>query len=205
MWVEDVLTPSGPESPAVYWFRRGVAIVVVILLLWVLWPSGGGDNKGKTGATGSTGTPGSSASPTPTTTTPTNTSNNAACTLNDVSISADADGSDYTAGQVPKVTISIRNITSGATAHACILQTSDRYLTITSGSDLWFSSKACQTAPSQPVTVEVGKTVTSSYTWNRKRQAKDCTTGGEATIGTYLAKAHLGSKETQGAVIRLVG
>lgn len=212
MWLDDLVAPNGPQSPAVYWFRRGVLLLAVILFLWVLWPSGGGDNKTKTGSTGTGTTPSTSSSPSTigstggtgttggTGSTP---SNNAACGLADIAMSADASKGEYAAGESPVITITIKNITSGATAHTCVLQTSDRYLTISSGNDLWFSSKACVTAPSPSVTIAPNQSVTSTYTWNRKRQAKDCTVGDAATEGTYLAKAHLGTKETQGAVIRL--
>lgn len=197
MWFDDLLAPNGPQAPAVYWFRRAGLLVVVFFLLWLIWPSGGGSSPKKPAAhtpiTTLPSSPGTASSPAASTA--------GTCQANDLALSADADNSDYTAGKTPTITISIRN--NGASP--CTLPTAQRYLTITSGTDLWYSSQACQTGTQVPVSIGAGQTVTSSYVWNRKRQAKDCTVGGAAPDGTYLAKAHFGSKETQGAVIRLHG
>lgn len=202
MWLDDLIAPSGSHPASVYWFRRVVLLVGVIIFFWIILSlGGGGGDKTSTGST--TNHPSSSPSPTHTTSTSSagsgSTGGLAACNQSDLAFSADAAKTDYASNEYPKITISIKNNGSAS----CKFDTDQRYLTIMSGNDLWFSSKACQTAPNPTINIGSQQTVEQSYTWGRKRQATDCSVGGSAVPGTYLAQAHLGDKASPGEVIVL--
>lgn len=198
MRLEEIATPVGPEPVGVYWRRRLVAVGLVILMLFVITRCTGGGSKKKASNSKPTVTTSSSPSARATTQPPTTTTI-AACQTNDLKVSADADGADYSASQNPKVTISITNNGS----QSCLLDTSKRSLTISSGGDLWYSSAACPSGTQDKPTLAAKQVVKSSYTWNRKRLATSCTPGETAPTGTYLAQAHYDTIVTPGAVIRL--
>lgn len=191
MRLEEIAYPVGSEPLAVYWRRRAIALLVLVILLYVIWPSSHPKKAGTPKPAVKTTT-----SPSPA---PAAVLAGVACQPTDVTVSADADGSDYPAGTTPKIVISITN-TSG---HACNIDTSQRYLTISSGTDLWWSSRACPSGTQPKVSLAAAGVLKSSYTWGRKRQATSCAIGGEAPAATYLAQAHLGGIVTPGAVLRL--
>jgi hypothetical protein len=197
MWLDDLFAPSGPHPASVYWVRRSALLLAVIIFFTVVFSLGGGHKKNPP-TTGSN-SPTTSTSPSLRATTPsTTTTGLAACDPQNLAVSADADSSSYAAGVLPHITLAVKN--NGA---ACKLDTSQRYLTIMSGNDLWFSSKACPSGSTPTLNVGAGETVSSTYTWNRKRQATSCAIGAAAVPGTYLAQAHYSTLQSPGAVIRL--
>ena len=191
MRLEEIAYPVGPEPGAVYWRRRAIALLVIVILLYVIWPSG---HKKKPGTPKPTVKTSTSPSPSPAVALA-----SVACQSSDVTVSADADGGDYPAGTTPKIVITITN----RSGHACNIDTSQRYLTISSGTDLWWSSRACPAGAQPKVALAAAGVLKSTYTWNRKRQAVSCAIGATAPGGTYLAQAHLGGIVTQGAVVHL--
>ena len=196
MRLEEIATPVGPEPVVVYWRRRLVAIGLLIVLLFVVSRcAGGGGKKKNTGSTKGTVTTSPSASPKATTPT----ASSVPCQTSDLTVSADADGADYGPGATPKIAITIKNVSG----HACMLDTSKRFLTISSGGDLWWSSAACPSGAQPAVSLSAQQQVKSSYTWDRRRLRTGCTPGDLAPAGTYLAQAHLDSIVTPGAVLRL--
>ena len=199
MRLEEIATPVGPEPVGVYWRRRLIAVGLVILMLFVITRCTGGGAKKKASNSKPTVTTSSSPSARAATQPPTTTTTTAACQTNDLKVSADADGADYSASQNPKITISITNNGS----QPCLLDTSKRSLTISSGGDLWYSSAACPSGTQDKPTLAPKQVLKSSYTWNRKRLATSCTPGETAPTGTYLAQAHYDTIVTPGAVIRL--
>lgn len=97
-----------------------------------------------------------------------------ACTDADVTVTAVTDADAYAAGELPKLSIALKN----TSAQDCTMNvgSSTQKFTITSGSDVWWNSTDCQSDPSDMiVTLEAGASVTSStpVVWDRTRSSKE--------------------------------
>ena len=135
--------PVGPQSSRVYWRRRLVvvlglvAVIAIIVLIFVRPPAGEpvADPKGsKTpSGTASSGTPSGSS---------TNPADAVPCDPTKVSIEASSDAAGYDPGVTPMLTFSLKSL---MTVPCTISAGSDvQEFKITSGSDLIWSSKDCQ-------------------------------------------------------------
>ena len=96
----------------------------------------------------------------------------AACTANDVTVTAVTDKKSYASGEDPKLSIELTNESD----QACTLNvgTSAQVFTITSGSDTWWRSTDCQTEPSDMLVVlNAGQKVSSAQplVWDRTRSS----------------------------------
>lgn len=96
------------------------------------------------------------------------------CTTADVTVNAVVDKSSYGTGEYPQMLIELVNDTD----FPCLMNvgTSTQTFEITSGSDTWWRSTDCQSAPSdQVVRLEAGQTVTSAtpLVWDRTRSSVD--------------------------------
>jgi cytoskeletal protein RodZ len=101
------------------------------------------------------------------------------CTAGDVTVDAVTDQSTYPSGQLPKLSIRLTNHSS--TDCTMNVGTTSQTLTVTSGSDTWWRSTDCQTAPSDMIVlVAAGQTVASAQPveWDRTRSSVS-TCGGE--------------------------
>ena len=164
--------PVGTRSKRVYRRRRFVfvllcIVVVVILALIVVrpWSSRGESKVISTSTSTSTASPaaGAADSPAPTSTV-------GGCDSSDVTVAAITDASSYSAGQLPKLSLSLTN--TGSVPCTINAGTAAQVFTITSGSVTYWTSTDCQTnASNAEVTLQPGATVTSQapIVWDRTR------------------------------------
>jgi hypothetical protein len=166
--------PVGPRSDKVYRRRRlvvglGLLAVILIIFLIIVRP---GSSVGEPG----NATPAKGAS----TDAPTEPSTSAAavdggaCDPANVTVEAHTDAPDYSADQLPELSLSLTN--TGATSCVIDAGTAKQVFTITSGDDVWWNSSDCQTgAADAVVTLKAGATEKSSapITWDRTRSATD--------------------------------
>lgn len=104
--------------------------------------------------------------------TPAPTPTAAKCLAADLTVEAVTDQPTYATGQNPQLSIRLTN--EGETDCTLNVGTSTQVFTITSGSDTWWRSTDCQSAPSDMVVLlAAGQTVSSAapLTWDRTRSA----------------------------------
>jgi hypothetical protein len=159
-------TPVGPQPSSVYWRRRivvGLALlaVIVIILLLFFQPKGAPPTSPNTAPTASPTGPATSASTDP----------QQPCAPGVVDITASTDKNSYSAGEKPQITLTVTN--KGATACTLNAGTTQQEYLITSGSELYWNSRDCQTdAVDSPVVLQPNKPVsTSPLTWDRVRSS----------------------------------
>jgi hypothetical protein len=119
----------------------------------------------------------------------------AACSTAAISVQAVTDQDVYSAGELPKLSITLSN-TSGA---ACLINvgTATQSFVITSGTDTWWRSTDCQSESSdQVVQLAPGQTVSSvtPLQWDRTRSSVD-TCGSsrpQASPGYYHLSVSIG-------------
>jgi hypothetical protein len=155
-------TPVGPQPSNVYWRRRiivGLALlaVIVIVLLIVFSPRGG-----------DSGTPTVNEPTTPTSETP---DPDAACAPGLVEVTAATDKSSYAAGESPQITLTVTN--TGTVACTINAGTSQQEYRITSGDELYWTSKDCQSeATDATVILEPNDPKsTAPIVWDRTRSS----------------------------------
>lgn len=170
MGMSTFRTPVGPETPTVYWRRRlvvgiGAIAVIVIILLIVFAP------KGSKAPVADTATPKSSSSPVSS-----NASGTApACAAADLVITATTDKPKYTVEEQPQFGFTIEN--KGAAACTATAGSDVQEFVVTSGNDVVWSSKDCQTTPTPATTViKPGDKVSGGpVPWDRTRSStKTC-------------------------------
>lgn len=180
--MSTIRTPVGPQPAAVYWKRRaivliGLVAVIVIILLIVFRPGG--------------------TSPTPATTkTPTATNaaepdTVAACTPEQVTLTAVTDKGGYDAGEQPMLSMTITNI--GAAPCTINAGTDAQEYIIASGSEQYWSSRDCQTNPvAAEVTLDPGvPKSTTPFGWDRTRSATDTCASDRPAVAAGGASYHL--------------
>ncbi|MEO6200618.1 MAG: hypothetical protein ABIX44_05585 [Cryobacterium sp.] len=164
----------GPQTRSVYRRRRlvvglGLVAVLTIILLIIVRP-GSGRGEPAAPATPSTS---ATASPQPTPE-PTVAAEGAPCTADNVQVEAITDAVNYEPGQLPQLSLSITN--TGATSCTINAGTSRQVFTITSGSDVYWTSSDCQQdAADADVLLKPGMPISSAEAvpWDRTRSAKD--------------------------------
>ena len=175
-------TPVGPQPSRVYWRRRllvalGLVAVIVIILLIVNRPG-----STPTGSTPKPGTTSSSASgkPTPGST---NAGDAVACDPAKVTVEAATDSTSYDAGVNPVLSFTLKSL---MTEPCSLAAGSDvQEFKITSGDELIWSSKDCQTDPVAATTVLMPGVPKAgpSLTWDRTRSSVDtCDTARDPVI-----------------------
>jgi len=171
--------PVGPQPSKVYWRRRlifglGLLAVVIVIILIVSRPGGAPP----TGTKAPTPLPSASA-----TTSPPSGAAGAACDPAKVTIDPITDATSYEAGQNPALSFTLK---SSLTAACTFAAGSDvQEFRITSGDELIWSSKDCQTdqvaaiTTLQPGVPKQGP----SITWDRTRSSADtCATAGDPVV-----------------------
>lgn len=97
-----------------------------------------------------------------------------ACKAADVVVTAVADAESYASGELPKLSISLKN--TGTEDCTLNVGSATQSFTVTSGQDVWWRSTDCQEEPSDMIaTLVAGKTVTSAepVVWDRTRSDVD--------------------------------
>ena len=211
-----VTRPRGPLPPRVYWFRRGLVLVVALALVWGvahLLGSGGGTTPGPAArpaaAEASSSAPATTAPPasappqavtsaraltqkqrraTATAAATPLAAPEGPCADGDITVDPSLKGSAY-AGRSTVFTLSLTSRVSPACTFTVTPETV--VLRLTSGSDRIWSTQECPGAvPKQSVVVRRDVPATVSVAWNGQRSDTDCTRSTAwAQPGYYHASA----------------
>lgn len=168
--------PVGPQPARVYWRRRlvlglGLLAVILIVVLIVVRPGSGAPTPTPSASKTSTGSPTGAS-----TGSPTGASTNGAtgeCDPKKVTVTPSTDAVNYAAGVNPVLTFSLK---SSATTPCTFSAGSDvQEFRVTSGDELYWTSKDCQSAPvAAIITLQPGVPFAgSSLTWDRTRSSVD--------------------------------
>jgi hypothetical protein len=195
--------PVGPQARSVYRRRRlvvglGLLAVIAIILLIVFRP-GGGD-----GSAASDPKPAAPADPA--VTDAPDDSATTACDPAAVMVEAITDQGAYDPGVEPELSLTVTN--TGTTACDLNAGTSTQVFTITSGSDVYWTSTDCQTDPADAmVTLEPGTPVSTKtpLVWDRTRSSPETCeiTDREAVPGegaSYYLSVSVGGVASAGPV-----
>ncbi len=179
-------TPVGPQPSSVYWRRRivvGLAIlaVIVIILLIFFQPKGAPPSTPNANETTEPSTPSTSAPKDP----------QEPCAPGVVDITAATDKSLYGPGENPQITLTVTN--KGAAACTINAGTAQQEYLITSGAELYWNSKDCQSDPvDAPVVLQPNTPVsTAPLTWERVRSSPSTCEGDRTPVPAGGASYHL--------------
>jgi hypothetical protein len=169
--MSSIKRPVGPQPPSVYWRRRllvllGLVAVIVVIVLIVVRP-GAGD-----GQPAATESPAASEPADDAATSDPPADDAAAggtCAAGAIVVTPVTDAPSYAGGAEPQISMSIQN--TGSVDCELEVGTAAQEYVITSGADRIWSSRDCQTEPSQQVqTITAGQTLTTTpFPWNRTR------------------------------------
>ncbi|MBC7519106.1 MAG: hypothetical protein H7248_09570 [Microbacteriaceae bacterium] len=204
--MSSIRNPVGPQSSKVYWRRRLLAMIVLVVLLIVVISvfaqlrGSKGDAKG--------GVAGASANPSPAASVPAPAPTvapvaGAPCVPNAVKLDPVTDKVSYAAGENPKLSFTITNL--GTLSCTLNVGTTQQVFTITSGSDVYWSSKDCQTgAVDAPLLIQPNVPQTSTpIAWARERSSvstcKDSRAAVPAKGATYNLNVTLGTVKSTGS------
>ncbi|TCC53671.1 hypothetical protein E0H75_08305 [Kribbella capetownensis] len=198
--MSSLLRPVGHLPASVYWFRRGLVLVVVALLFILVFRlfSGGGDDPQNSAASGPQQNPSSAPPPTPVTT-PTATPTDKPAKSTPTPRDTKCEGSDVRVDVLP----AIRRIASGSALNFVVrldavsdgckasVDPSQLTVTVTSGNDLiWTTTHCAQAIKRATLVVAEGKQTASTVAWNGHRSGPGCLPGQPvAKPGTYVVKA----------------
>ncbi|WP_394194451.1 hypothetical protein [Microbacterium foliorum] len=177
------------HSAAVYRRRRLVTLVAAILLVavigaavWLLlarpWASAAEAMPSPSASASGSPSPDATTSESPAAESPSpepsadETPGIVACEAKDVEVAAVTDADSYDPGVLPQLSISLTN--RGSTDCAIDVGSTTQRMTVSSGTDVWWTSTDCQENPSSMVaTLTAGATVTSKVpvTWDRTRSS----------------------------------
>ncbi len=175
------MRPKGPLPPRVYWRRRlivigiAVAVIIVIVLIIAAIARGGAPKPGSSSNPG-----GSSADVFPTGEPTISPTAGGTCDPAKVTLTADTDKSEYAAGELPQLWLTLEN----KSAQPCAIGVGGDQVTFTitspsgSGDEVYWTTKDCSDpSPAATVTLKNGVPVESSTktTWPRTRSTPgDC-------------------------------
>lgn len=181
--MSTIRTPVGPQPAAVYWKRRAIVLigllaVIIILLLIVFRPGGAAPTPTASNTAAASNAPDDSGEP-------------AACTPEQVTLTAVTDMGGYDAGEQPMLSMTITNI--GAAPCTINAGTEAQEYIIASGSEQYWSSRDCQTNPAAAeVTLDPGvPKSTTPFAWDRTRSAADTCTADRPAVAAGGASYHL--------------
>lgn len=161
--------PVGPQSSKVYWRRRLLvllgAVAVIIVVVLIVAPRGSGEPTGGASSNETASEPSPSATPED------EAVEGADCNPESVTVVAVTDKNSYAAGELPQLSFTITN-TSG-TACTYNVGSTQQTFEITSGEELYWSSKDCETAPvDAPLLLEPNVAQNSQpIPWDRTRSS----------------------------------
>jgi hypothetical protein len=181
--VSSVLSPVGPERPAVYWLRRVVVIVIVAALVLLVAHACGSSSPKPAADTGPRVVNTTSPQPSDSASAPAT----PRCTPADLSVSLATDSLTYPLGRKPKFTATFRNI-SAATCRL-VSTVASRKWTVTSGPVTNWTTAGCHLTGS-PTKAKLAstRTATVSITWDAHRNDSSCAIGSAALPGTYVLR-----------------
>lgn len=193
--MSTIKNPVGPQPPSVYWRRRlllvAVLVVIVVVVVLIIVRPGSGGTKTPTG----TQTSGQPVNPSPGLTGGASGSG-AACDPSVISLTAVTDAANYAATAQPQLSMTITN--NGASACTIDVGTDAQVYTITSGSDLIWSSTDCQTSKAalqQVLKPGVSNALsTTPFAWDRTRSSTTTCTGTRPAVVGGGASYHLNVK-----------
>jgi hypothetical protein len=200
--MSSLLRPVGHLPASVYWFRRGLVLVVVALLFILVFRlfSGGGEDPQNSAASGPQQNPSTAPPATPDSTpTATPTDKPAKSTPPPTPRDTTCEGSDLRVDVLP----AIRRIASGSALNFVVrldavsdgckasIDPSRLTVTVTSGNDLiWTTTHCAQAIKRATLVVAEGKQAVSTVAWNGHRSGPGCLPGQPvAKPGTYVVKA----------------
>ncbi|WP_069712046.1 hypothetical protein [Curtobacterium sp. ER1/6] len=220
--------PVGPESSRVYWRRRALVLgvlllIVVVVVLIVVGRGSGASSASAPGASASAGESsgaasgtGAGSSQTPSSSPSTAPSSSAgapsasaapgdaaACSDDQIELTPVLDKTAYGPTEDPQIAMSIKN--TGSDACHMDLGSAQQVLTISSGTEQYWSSKDCQTGgTNQDVTIKAGQELTTpAIEWDRTRSStttcdssRPSVTGGGASYHLQVGVGDLESKES---------
>jgi hypothetical protein len=203
--------PVGPQPPSVYWRRRAlvggaILLVIVVIVLIVVGRGGGASSAAPTtSASASNAKPSKSASASPSssagsttaatapaTTAPTaSAKDGSTCAKGQITLKPITDATTYGPTQEPKISMSITN--TGSSSCHMDLGSAQQVLTITSGSETYWTSKDCQTGgTNQDIAIKAGQTLTTpAITWDRTRSSTTTCDSSRASVTAGGASYHL--------------
>lgn len=205
--------PVGSQSSRVYWRRRALVISVLLLVVIVIALFAAHAGAGSSAAPVASSTPSTpvaaapaatptvaapvsgasgTATPAPTSTAGAGSaSSGSTCAASDITLKPIVDKSSYTSLEQPKVSMSITNTSSSACT--IDLGSSQQILTITSGSETYWSSKDCQVnGTHQDVKMTAGQTLTTpAITWDRTRSSTTTCSTTRSSVPAGGASYHL--------------
>jgi hypothetical protein len=210
--MSTIRTPVGPQPPSVYWRRRllvllGVVAVIVVIILIIVRPGSGSPDAGPSDTPNPSDTAATpSGSPSPSFT---SAAGGEACNPGQITVAAVTDATQYASGVQPMLSMKITN--SGTAPCTFDVGTGAQEYVITSGTDRIWSSKDCQTAPTNtPQVLQPGVALsTTPFAWDRTRSSTTtCNTTRPSAVAnadgpTYRLTVSLGGIESEDAVFRL--
>ena len=194
--------PVGPQSSKVYWRRRLlvllVLVVVIVVIALVVGRLASGDPGAET-ADGSSETAADDETATEDAPPPAELIEGADCLPENIRVEAITDKVSYAAGELPQLSFSITN-TSGT---SCMINagTTQQTYEVTSGEELYWSSKDCEIDPvDAEVLLEPNLTQTPSpIQWDRTRSSPTTCEGERPTVpaggATYSLDVTVGAIE----------
>jgi hypothetical protein len=174
--------PVGPQPSSVYWRRRlivGLLLLAVIVIVILLFIQPRGEDS-------TTPTPGNTNSQSDAPVDP-----DAACASGVVELKAVTDKSTYAAGENPMISLTVTN--TGATACTINAGTTQQEYLITSGDELYWNSKDCQTgAVDAPVILQPNiPQSTNPIAWDRTRSSPTTCEADRSKVPAGGASYHL--------------
>ena len=206
--MSSIRNPVGPQSSKVYWRRRLLALIVLVVLVVVVilvfaQLRSGGSKMGSSGgpavsaaASGAPTSPPAPAAPTVAAVA------GAPCLPNAIKLDPVTDKVTYAAGENPKLSFTITNL--GALSCTLNVGTTQQVFTITSGSDVYWRSKDCQTgAIDSPILLQPNTPQTSTpIVWVRERSSTSTCTDPRSAVpaggATYNLSVTLGAVKPTG-------
>ena len=181
--------PVGPQSSSTYWRRRlvvilGLVAVIVVIVLIAVRP-GGTPSASTTDDKKTTAAPADSDKPVASPETP--------CAEGVVTVAAITDAGDYIASQQPLLSLSVTN--TGTTACTFAVGADVQKYTITSGTEVIWTSTDCQAAATPVAQVlEPGVALTTTpFAWERTRSdPATCEATDRPQVTAAGASYHLG-------------
>jgi len=179
--------PVGPQPPKVYWRRRlvvAIGLLAIIAIVVLIFVKPGSNAPTTPGASPSVSTPGAA----PTSTNPANAK---ACDPTKVVVTASTDSNSYAAGVNPVLTFALKSTDTVACTFSA--GSDKQEFTVKSGTEIYWSSKDCQTAPVaaqvllQPFVPFAG----ASVTWDRTRSSTSTCTAARPQVPAAGVSYHL--------------
>jgi hypothetical protein len=207
--MSSLLRPVGHLPASVYWFRRGLVLVVLVVLLVLLGRLfGGGGNGGdpqNSAATGPEQTPSSQPTAGPTTPSARQSTvrtpggspsapvtpaapKDLKCTGNDVRVDVLPSSRSVASGTPLNFVVQLTTLRDECKAS---LDPTVLSVSVVSGKDqIWTTTQCEQVIPRSTLVLAKGKQASSTVPWDGRRSAPGCLPGQlQAKPGTYVAKA----------------